>query len=699
MDDFTLPASGAAMNYQTGYGNPTFTGAPSPAFQQIPVQVQLLQQQQPQRTPSASHTSASAPHFSSVSPTTFPHPFPPSPAEVGLHPPPPPPPRPGAYGPPRVGSFSQPLPEHQQQYQPTPGLLHQQAGAHLLPLAHQPPTHRPPPFAVGGPAGMAYHALPAGVMPVSGTAGGGVMHAAMQPLQQPPPQMTGGIGTSPFLPLPRNLYATGDNGEWMGSPLRPWPAGSDADASPWHDAAPSSQFVSGPAYARLSATPAYSSAQPAPPPAVPMPLMQGLHQRPSSQQASPSQASPRLLQQSQLLSQTTLPSQAPPPAPARVFQPSAHPPQPLPERQMSMPAVPSQAPPPPPQASLFSTPSASSSNPTMRTPSIMQPPNSPASPERERDRISLLLLINGELLRELLRMQADGKAGGMPGQGPGQGQSPGPSPTDEAENAHAEPGASTLKAPPGTPSPSFYESMRCLQANLAYLAAVADRAHKPTAHIPAHPAIMTPPRSLPSMADLYQRLAFLFAGVTPPSMPSDQSRNNSTVATPSSTSKGPPLAVGLSAPAPPYPSPSGPTPSPPSGLADGHPSGPPSSAPLATAAGPAGVGQAEQNYKRWLEERGRGATGSHPGGGPAALPFHAPQMMTAATVNGAAMNHNDHVRMQGPGPGPIPSQMYGLHPGQPMPQGLRPEQQQQQPPQVTMIPSAGPNIAASAFLS
>lgn len=35
--------------------------------------------------------------------------------------------------------------------------------------------------------------------------------------------------------------------------------------------------------------------------------------------------------------------------------------------------------------------------------------------------------------------------------------------------------------------------MRRLQSNLAYLAAIADRSHKPSSQIPPHPAIMTAP--------------------------------------------------------------------------------------------------------------------------------------------------------------------------------------------------------------
>lgn len=39
--------------------------------------------------------------------------------------------------------------------------------------------------------------------------------------------------------------------------------------------------------------------------------------------------------------------------------------------------------------------------------------------------------------------------------------------------------------------------MRRLQSNLAYLAAIADRAHKPSSQIPAHPAIMSAPPMTP----------------------------------------------------------------------------------------------------------------------------------------------------------------------------------------------------------
>lgn len=54
----------------------------------------------------------------------------------------------------------------------------------------------------------------------------------------------------------------------------------------------------------------------------------------------------------------------------------------------------------------------------VRRASISQPPLSPSSREREKERISLLLLINGELLKELLRLQTEGKGAGIQSQSP-----------------------------------------------------------------------------------------------------------------------------------------------------------------------------------------------------------------------------------------------------------------------------------------
>jgi len=63
------------------------------------------------------------------------------------------------------------------------------------------------------------------------------------------------------------------------------------------------------------------------------------------------------------------------------------------------------------------------------------------------------------------------------------------SPDSEKEKADKEK-ADRWKA---ASSREYVECMRRLQSNLAYLAAIADRSHKPSSQIPPHPAIMTAP--------------------------------------------------------------------------------------------------------------------------------------------------------------------------------------------------------------
>ena len=96
--------------------------------------------------------------------------------------------------------------------------------------------------------------------------------------------------------------------------------------------------------------------------------------------------------------------------------------------------------------------------------------------------------------------------------------------------------------------------MRRLQSNLAYLAAIADRSHKPSSQIPPHPAIMSAPPLAPkpsvtspsgekkedpseekkseenedrieTLKDQYKRLQTLFPGVDPKKEPPIQSAN------------------------------------------------------------------------------------------------------------------------------------------------------------------------------
>ncbi|KAI9055089.1 hypothetical protein LZ554_000054 [Drepanopeziza brunnea f. sp. 'monogermtubi'] len=118
-------------------------------------------------------------------------------------------------------------------------------------------------------------------------------------------------------------------------------------------------------------------------------------------------------------------------------------------------------------------------------------PLSPGSEAREKDRVSLLLEINSSLLLEVIHLQ-QAHAEATKKDGPPATNSP-----DGAENEKSEQEkekAEKDKAEKARPSSREYaECMRRLQSNLAYLAAIADRSHKPSSQIPAHPTIMTAP--------------------------------------------------------------------------------------------------------------------------------------------------------------------------------------------------------------
>lgn len=148
-----------------------------------------------------------------------------------------------------------------------------------------------------------------------------------------------------------------------------------------------------------------------------------------------------------------------------------------------------------------------------KPPSQMNSPQSGASPAvpvqaqaqaqaqaqfaaREKARVTALLDINSALLQEVVNLQAAGKAGAASNPDPN-------SPTTEQA---ADPSKAGQK-----PSPEYIECMRRLQANLAYLATIADRAKKPGGVAPQAPAIMTPPPNLPSINDLYTKLNELFS--------------------------------------------------------------------------------------------------------------------------------------------------------------------------------------------
>lgn len=114
---------------------------------------------------------------------------------------------------------------------------------------------------------------------------------------------------------------------------------------------------------------------------------------------------------------------------------------------------------------------------------------------REKARVTALLDINSALLQEVVNLQAAGKAG--PASNP-----------DTNSPASEQPDASKANQ---KPSPEYIECMRRLQANLAYLATIADRAKKAGGVVPQTPAIMTPPPNLPAVNELYARLNELFS--------------------------------------------------------------------------------------------------------------------------------------------------------------------------------------------
>jgi hypothetical protein len=101
------------------------------------------------------------------------------------------------------------------------------------------------------------------------------------------------------------------------------------------------------------------------------------------------------------------------------------------------------------------------------------------------------------LLQEVVNLQAAGKAGAPPQQQGSQESNPSPG-SDQSAN------------PAQKPSPEYIECMRRLQANLAYLATIADRAKKSGGVPPPAPAIMTPPPNVPSMVEVYNKLNELF---------------------------------------------------------------------------------------------------------------------------------------------------------------------------------------------
>ena len=156
------------------------------------------------------------------------------------------------------------------------------------------------------------------------------------------------------------------------------------------------------------------------------------------------------------------------------------------------------------------------------------PPMSPKAAEKERARVTVLLEINAMLLNEVISLQAQGKSGTpsaaqqSPIHGP-EATSPtsATDPNNPLNNSPTDP-----SKPAKAPSPEYVECMRRLQANLSYLATVADAKKKAAGNAPAVPQIMVAPPHLDSMKPAYEKLATLF------SMTPQHSVNRSVSSTP-----------------------------------------------------------------------------------------------------------------------------------------------------------------------
>ncbi|RDW91895.1 hypothetical protein BP5796_01289 [Coleophoma crateriformis] len=156
-------------------------------------------------------------------------------------------------------------------------------------------------------------------------------------------------------------------------------------------------------------------------------------------------------------------------------------------------------------------------------------PLSPGSEIREKERVTLLLEINTELVKVLMQLQGRQKEITAHASSPDTATA-GEKEAIDKEKVEKEK-ASLLR--------EYTEYLRRLQCNLAYLAAIADRSHKPLSQIPPHPAIISCPPPLKSspnspakpegnvdnsdskedldsiIKDQYERLQALFPGVDP----------------------------------------------------------------------------------------------------------------------------------------------------------------------------------------
>ncbi|KAL9105431.1 MAG: hypothetical protein Q9227_009392 [Pyrenula ochraceoflavens] len=140
-------------------------------------------------------------------------------------------------------------------------------------------------------------------------------------------------------------------------------------------------------------------------------------------------------------------------------------------------------------------------------------PLSPQSASREKTRVAVLLEINSHLLQDVMALQTQGKAGVAPGSQPQHSptqESPPSSATTEHNPMNSSNSPVDPSKPGKPPTVEYVEDMKRLQANLAYLAAVADR--NKGRNLPNGPAIMAPPPHLKSVVELYKKLNALFPG-------------------------------------------------------------------------------------------------------------------------------------------------------------------------------------------
>ncbi|KAF2759965.1 hypothetical protein EJ05DRAFT_484845 [Pseudovirgaria hyperparasitica] len=202
--------------------------------------------------------------------------------------------------------------------------------------------------------------------------------------------------------------------------------------------------------------------------------------------------------------------------------------------QTSQPPLP---PPPPPQsdsnqpspmAAPTSTQPLAQQGAPVQTRPVPQSPITPEGQAKERERMTLLLDINSELLQELSILQSQGKGGAGGGTdgpvGPGGGMKP-----DGQQQA----------------SKDYLELLRRLQSNLAYQASTAERYGGKVGQVQPGPAIMTAPASPPALKEMYARLQALFPGwkgsQTVKNSPGPQQRQN----LPQGHGAGPPTAPGM----------------------------------------------------------------------------------------------------------------------------------------------------------